>query len=187
MLTSHFVQQDETERERENRHAKRSLLSLQFWRKRKQRDDDGLFVVDITLRTDVMETPCLYQWQWPCRPINTLTLPLWQGVSSLQPTRSYLSYGFPSAWVAVAFILVSVTISPSLIGFGQEDEAYRPLLSSSCLYVLANTWCQKYSSSHIGFYLLRILSEYTAYSQTSFAFQNDRTLRINSKEVKLFL
>lgn len=144
-----------------------SFTTLNFWGRRKPRDvDDDLFVVDITLRTDVMETPCLYQWQWPCRPINTLTLPLWQGVSSLQPTRSYLSYGFPSAWVAVAFIPVSVAISPSLFRFRQKDEAYRPLLNSSRLYVLANTWCQKYSPSHIGFYLLRIRSEYIAYIQT---------------------
>lgn len=179
-VNTHFVWQDERAREKEIGMQSTlfflSFTTLHFWRRKKSRDvDDDLFVVDITLRTDVMETPCLYQWQWPCRPINTLTLPLWQGVSSLQPTRSYLSYGFPSA-----FILVPVAISLSLIRFRQEDEAYRTLLSSSCLYVLANTWCQKYSPSHIGFYVLRILSEYIADSQTWFAFQNDRTLCINS-------
>jgi hypothetical protein len=45
-----------------------------------------------------MGTPYLYHWHWPCRPINTLTLPLWQGVSSLQPTRSYLSCSSVRPW-----------------------------------------------------------------------------------------
>jgi hypothetical protein len=39
-----------------------SFTTLYFCGRRKPRDvDDDLFVVDITLRTDVMETPCLYQ------------------------------------------------------------------------------------------------------------------------------
>ena len=96
--------------------------------------DDDLFVVDITQRNDVMETPCLYHWQWLCRPINTLTFPLWQGVSSLQPSL-----------ILPETICLSVpnnlsTTSP----FPITVHPYLSLLPSEDLYNLPLSWRRTY-------------------------------------------